>query len=294
MSRTALLMMTAAAPAVWGSSYIVATSFLPGTDPVMVSLLRALPPGLLLLALTRQLPGGIWIPRVLILGALNFSFFWSFLFLAAYRLPGGVAATVGAIQPLIVVILARLVLGGELKPLSVGAAVLGTGGVGLLVLGPSATLDPLGIAAGFAGALSMALGSVLTRKWQPPVSPLSFTAWQLTAGGLLLVPIALVSGAALPPLTTGTALGIAYLGLIGAAVTYIFWFRGIALLGPQTVAPLGFLSPVTAVFLGWVILGQALTPAQIAGAAIVLISVWLGQRAQRPSPTLPRGRAAAA
>ncbi|SHM91400.1 probable blue pigment (indigoidine) exporter [Roseibium suaedae] len=294
MSRTSLLLMTAAAPAIWGSSYIVATSFLPGADPIMVSLLRALPPGLLLLALTRQVPRGAWIWKVLLLGALNFSFFWSFLFLSAYRLPGGVAATVGAIQPLIVVILARLVLGAALKPLSVGAAILGMGGVGLLVLGPSASLDPVGIAAGLAGAVSMALGSVLTRKWQPPVSPLTFTAWQLTAGGLLLVPIAFGTGASLPPLSMDTAIGIGYLGLIGAALTYIFWFRGIAKLGPQTVAPLGFLSPVTAVLLGWIILGQALTPTQMAGAAIVLISVWLGQRAQRPQAPGTQGRTAAA
>lgn len=293
MSRSSVLLMTAAAPAIWGSSYIVATSFLPGADPVVVSLLRALPPGLLLLALTRKLPQGIWLLRVLVLGALNFSLFWSFLFLSAYRLPGGVAATVGAVQPLIVVLLARIVLGNALKPLAVFAAILGMGGVALLVLGPSAALDPLGIAAGLAGALSMAMGSVLTRKWQPPVSPLTFTAWQLTAGGLLLVPAVWAAGAPFPVLTTASLFGIAYLGLIGAALTYLFWFRGIAMLGPQTVAPLGFLSPVTAVLLGWMVLGQSLSPAQIAGALIVLASVWLGQRAQRPAMPATSAKAAA-
>ena len=56
-------------------------------------MLRALPAGLLLLLFVRQLPQGVWWPRVFLLGALNFSVFWAMLFVAAYRLPGGVAAT---------------------------------------------------------------------------------------------------------------------------------------------------------------------------------------------------------
>ena len=51
----------------------------------------------------------------------------------------------------------------------------------LLVLTPSAALDPVGVLAGLSGAGSMACGIVLNRKWQPPVSLLTFTAWQLTA-----------------------------------------------------------------------------------------------------------------
>lgn len=71
---------------------------------------------------------------------------------------------------------------------------------------------------------------------------------------------------------------------IGAALTYVIWFRGLARLEPSVVSSLGFLSPVTAVLLGWGLLGQSLSPAQLAGMAVVVASVWLSQRAQRPAP----------
>ena len=101
MTRTGDILLTATAPAIWGSTYIVTTELLPPGYPLTVAMLRALPAGLLLLLIVRQLPQGIWWPRTFLLGALNFSFFWAMLFVSAYRLPGGVAATVGAIQPLI-------------------------------------------------------------------------------------------------------------------------------------------------------------------------------------------------
>jgi len=288
MSRNLDLLLTAVAPAIWGSTYLVTTELLPAGYPLTVAMLRALPAGLLLLLAVRQLPQGIWWARVFVLGALNFSVFWWLLFVAAYRLPGGVAATVGAIQPLIVILLARGLLGTPVRALSIAAAVAGMAGVALLILTPQATLDPVGIAAGLAGAVSMAAGTVLSRRWQPPVSPLTFTAWQLTAGGLLLLPAALWLEPSLPALTLPNIAGFAYLGLIGAALTYILWFRGIARLEPSTVSPLGFLSPMTAVILGWSVLGQNLSPMQIAGMVIVLGSVWLSQRAQqaRTSPAL--------
>ncbi|SLN35089.1 EamA family transporter [Oceanibacterium hippocampi] len=293
MTRKTDLMLTAIAPAIWGSSYLVTTELLPAGYPLTVSLLRALPAGLLLLLLVRQLPGGIWWARVVVLGLLNFTFFWWMLFEAAYRLPGGVAATVGAIQPLVVVLLARVLLGSPVRARAVAAALAGIGGVALLILTPAAALDPVGIAAGLAGALSMAGGTVLSRRWQPPVSPLTVTAWQLTAGGIMLLPIALWLEPPLPAPTLANAAGMAWLCLVGAALTYILWFRGISRLEPATVAPLGFLSPLTAVLLGWSILGQSLGPAQLAGMAVVFASVWLSQQAP-PPPTAARTRPASA
>lgn len=280
MSRTSDILFTATAPAIWGSTYIVTTELLPSGYPLTVAMLRALPAGLILLALVRQLPKGIWWPRTFLLGALNFSFFWAMLFVSAYRLPGGVAATVGAIQPLIVLGLSRAVMGTTVRPLAVVAGLAGIGGVALLVLTPAAKLDPIGIAAGLAGAVSMAFGTVLSRHWQPPVPPLTFTAWQLTAGGLLLVPVALVFEPALPVPSVQNLLGFVYLGGIGAALTYIVWFRGLSRLDPATVSPLGFLSPLVAVMLGWALLAQNLSPFQITGMVVVLASVWLSQWAQ--------------
>lgn len=279
MAERADLALTALAPAIWGSTYLVTTELLPPGYPLTVSLLRALPAGLLLLLLVRQLPAGLWWNRVFLLGALNFSIFWALLFVAAYRLPGGVAATVGAVQPLIVIGLERLFFNAPIRRVSVIVGLAGVAGVALLVMTPKAGLDPIGVAAGLGGAVSMACGTVLTRYWRPPVSALTVTAWQLTAGGLLLLPVALLLEPSLPMPSLKNLAGFAYLGLIGAALTYILWFRGIGTLRPSLVAPLGFLSPLMAVLLGWGVLGQSLTPAQLGGVAIVLGSVWLNQRA---------------
>lgn len=273
------ILLTAAAPVIWGSTYIVTTEFLPPDIPLTIAALRALPAGLLLLLLVRQLPGRDWMVRILVLGALNFAIFWALLFVSAYRLPGGVAATVGAVQALVVVFLSRLVLGVPIRFLAVFAAMLGMGGVALLLLTPTAALDPVGIAAGIGAALAMAGGTVLSRRWRPPVSLLTFTAWQLMAGGVLLVPVALVFEPDLPAFTARNWSGMAYLSLIGAAMTYAVWFRGVDRIAPSAISTLGFLSPVSAVILGWVFLGQALSPGQVAATAIILASVLISQRA---------------
>jgi probable blue pigment (indigoidine) exporter len=280
MFRASDLLTTALAPVVWGSTYIVTTELLPPGHPVFVSAARVLPAGLLLLLLVRQLPRGEWIWRSFVLGALNFAIFMVLLFIAAYRLPGGIAATVGAVQPLIVIFVAAVVLGSAIRPLAVLAALAGLCGVALLVLRNEAALDAVGIAAALGGAVSMALGTVLTRRWQPPVSPLVFAAWQLLAGGVLLVVMAAVLEPLPPAPSARNMVGFLYMSL-SSALTYVLWFRGISRLEPSAVASLGFLSPTTAVLLGWGLLGQALAPAQIAGVALVLAGVWAAQVAVR-------------
>lgn len=274
------VLLTALAPVIWGTSYYITTELLPGHSPFTVALLRALPAGVILLMLTRQLPTGIWWPRIAVLGILNFSLFWSMLFIAAYRLPGGIAAMLGAVQPLAVIFLARAVLGQTIRPVAILAAVTGLSGLGLLLYTPQTSLDLTGIAAGLLGAASMATGVVLTRKWQPPVSLLTFTAWQLTAGGLFLMPVAAMMVPSWPEVTLVNLAGLAYLSLIGGALTYYLWFRGIARIDPAAVSTLGFLSPLTAMVLGWAVLGEILSWVQIAGAAVIIISVRLGQAGQ--------------
>jgi probable blue pigment (indigoidine) exporter len=277
MSRHLDLLLTALAPAIWGSSYIVTTQLLPEHSAMTVAFLRALPAGLLLLLIVRQLPPLNWVGKIFILGALNFSIFWAMLFISAYRLPGGVAATLGAAQPLIVVFLSGFVLQTQILGSQILAAMLGIAGVALLLLTPAAQLDTVGILAGLGGAASMAAGVVLTRKWQPPVPPLTFTAWQMTAGGLLLLPVAVWITPEIPSFTPANLFGLAYLGLIGGAVTYVLWFRGIARIDPASISILGVFSPLSAVALGWVFMGETLSLTQGFGAVLALFSVWLGQ-----------------
>jgi probable blue pigment (indigoidine) exporter len=278
------ILLTALAPISWGTTYAVATEFLPADHPLFVASMRSLPIGLLLIVGLRKLPQGVWWWRMLVLGGLNIGIFQALLFVAAYRLPGGVAATAGAIQPLLVVLFSWLILSERPGRPSVMAAIAGFVGVGLLVLGPSARLDVVGLLAAIAGAVAMGLGTVLTKRWRPPVPLIVFTAWQLAIGGLLLLPVALVVEGPLTELSRTNLWGFIYLGLIGTALAYALWFRGIQRLKTSAVAALGLLSPVVATLIGYLFLQQTLTPVQLIGVAVVLGSVLLGQRSRQAQP----------
>ncbi|NYF55153.1 putative blue pigment (indigoidine) exporter [Micromonospora purpureochromogenes] len=271
--------LTALAPTVWGTTYLVTSELLPPDRPLWSGALRALPAGLLLLALTRRRPHGSWWWRAALLSALNIGAFFPLLFLAAYRLPGGTAAVLGAAQPLLVAGLTVLVLRDRPHRLALLAAVAAPLGVALVVLRPDAGTDPLGVAAGLAGTAAMATGLVLTRRWGRPagISTLAATSWQLTAGGLLVTPVAVaVEGA--PPAPDGPALlGYAWLGLVGTALAYVLWFRGAARLPLTQVSVLGALSPLTAAALGWLVLDQALSPTQLTGFALAVAAMVVAQ-----------------
>jgi probable blue pigment (indigoidine) exporter len=270
--------ITGLAPAAWGLTYIVTTELLPPGRPLLAATLRALPAGLALAAITRRCPTGSWWWKAAVLGVLNIGAFFVLLFVAAYRLPGGVAATLGSIQPLVAAALATAFLGERFRRSTAAAGILGIAGVGLLVLRSGAALDTVGILAGLAGALSMATGVVLTKHWGRPVPLAAFTSWQLVAGGALLAPIALAVEGPPPSLTGQNLVGFAWLATAGAAVSYLIWFRGVSRLPVAQVSLLGLISPIVATVAGLVVLHQTLTPAQLLGAVLVLTAIWVGQR----------------
>ncbi|MGV9414291.1 EamA family transporter [Nocardia sp. NPDC003693] len=283
-SYAGTLALTGLAPLVWGSTYALTTEFLPADRPLFTGLMRALPAGLLLLAITRTLPHGGWIWRAGVLGMLNIGAFFPLLFLAAYRLPGGVAAVLGAAAPLFALGLAAVVLDERLTARKILAAVIGMTGVGMVVLRSSAALDTVGVIAGLAGAASMATGMIMTKRWGRPegVGPLAMTGWQLTAGGIMLLPLALLIEGAPPALDGRNIAGYLFLGLVGTAAAYAIWFRGLAKANATSVTFLGLLSPLSAAVIGWVALGQSLAPLQILGIVIALGGTLLGQLATAP------------
>ncbi|TDD38059.1 EamA family transporter [Saccharopolyspora elongata] len=290
-SRTAL---TALAPMVWGTTYVVTTELLPPGHPFFAGILRALPAGLVALALTRTLPRGTWWGKAAVLGVLNIGMLFAMLFVAAERLPGGVAATLGASQPLIVAVLAVAVLGERLSAWRFTWGVVGVVGVGLVVIGPDAAFDGPGVLAGLTAAASMALGVTLTKRWGRPagVGPTAFAGWQLTAGGLFLVPVTFFFEGPPPAIDLPGALGYLWLGLVGGLAAYVLWFRGIKTLPVTSVAVLGLFSPIVAALLGAVLLGQTLGPIQLLGFALSLAAIVAGQFSPRLTPNLTAERTA--
>ncbi|MFI9171289.1 EamA family transporter [Streptomyces lincolnensis] len=289
MKRPAIILLTALAPVSWGTTYAVTTEFLPADRPLFTGLLRALPAGLVLLALARRLPKGAWWGKAAVLGALNIGAFFPLLFLSAYRMPGGMAAVVGSVGPLLVVGLSALLLGQRPTPRSVLTGLVAAFGVSLVVLKAAGALDPVGVLAALASTASMSAGTVLTKRWGRPegVGPLALTAWQLTAGGLLIAPLAFLVEGAPPALDSRAIGGYLYLALANTAIAYWLWFQGIGRLTATQVTFLGPLSPLTAAVVGWAALGQALTPVQVAGMALAFgatVAGQLGVRASAPRP----------
>jgi probable blue pigment (indigoidine) exporter len=153
------------------------------------------------------------------------------------------------------------------------AVVAGLAGIALVVLTPQARLDPLGVLAGLGAAVATASGIVLTRRWGRPVDIVTFTGWQLLAGGVLLLPLLPFEGLPTAPLTPANWAGMAWLALPGGAFAYLLWFDGIAHLRAVAVSSLALLAPVTAAVLGWLVLGQHLGVAQLLGGVVTLAAV---------------------
>lgn len=282
------VLTTAVGPVIWGSTYIVTTELLPPDRPFTAALLRTLPAGLLLVLWCRRWPAwgdwqGWW--RLMVLSALNIGVFQALLFVAAYRLPGGVAAVVGAVGPLVVMGLTWALDHRRPPGLALAAGGLGVLGMAALLLSPGARWDMVGVAAALVGTLCMAAGTFWSRRWRSDLPVLAFTGWQLLAGGTMLAPVAWVVDPPLPALTATQVGGYVYLSLAGALVAYALWFRGIVRLPSVAVSSLGLLSPVTAVLLGWLLLGQAMTGVALGGMLVVLGSIlavqWAMSRPRR-------------
>lgn len=265
-------LLTALAPLIWGSTYLVTSQCLPPDRPLTAAVIRVLPAGLLLLLYSRRLPrAGEWW-HLCVLALLNIGAFQGLLFIAAYRLPGGIAALLGACQPLVLMVLVWLVERRAPGLKLVALALLGVAGMALLLDAGHRHWDLVGLAAAAGGAVLMASGIDLTRRWGSSLPVLSLTGWQLFLGGLMLLPVAALTEAALPALEAKNLAGYAYLSSFGALLAYALWFRGVARLSPVSVCALSLLSPVCAVVLGWW-LGQAVVGVRFVGMMMVLGSV---------------------
>ncbi|AKH16587.1 EamA family transporter [Deinococcus soli (ex Cha et al. 2016)] len=277
------LLLASLAPIGWGTSYVVLEHLQP-LGPTSVAALRALGAGLLLLALVRQWPRGEWWWKSALLGALNFGLFFSTLFISAAHLGGGLAATLGALGPLLILAFNCAALRQSPGPAALKAGVLGLLGVALLVMGPGAHANAIGLITGVLSVVAASGGYLLAGAWGTPpgASLLALTAWQLCWGGALLVPVAWWLDGPLPSLTPAQLPWLAYLIVVGTAVAYALWFRGIRDTSPVQVSLLTRLSPATAIALD-LLNGRPLGAAQWTGLGLIALSVLVGSWPSRPA-----------
>jgi probable blue pigment (indigoidine) exporter len=281
------LLVTAVAPIAWGTTYIVTESFLPPDRPLFAAAARALPAGLVLLAVRRRLPHGDWWWKAILLGLCNIGLFMPLLFLAAYELPGGLAATLQCLSPLAVMAIALPVLGERPGVRRVVAGLVGVVGVALLVLRAGGELSTLGLVGAIGSVLVSALGFVLVKRWPSPADMLTTVSWQLVAGGLALVPVALLVEGPPPSLTVANLGGLLWLTTAGTALAYFCWFRGLSRLPAGSVALVGLVNPVVGTLLGVAFAGEVFGWTQALGMVLVLGGVVAGQKREGRVAVVP-------
>lgn len=281
--------IAALVPLLWGSTYSAVSLFLHDLSPFWVAVWRALPAGLLLLLLKPGRPPLPW-SKMSLLSLFNITLFFPLLFVAAYRLPGSVAGTLGATLPLQLMLVQWLLEGKRPDPKMLGLAIVGLTGV-VLILNPSADIDPIGAAAALIATALVARASLWLKNWEI-TDIFRLTAWQLTLGGVMLLPVAYLAEGMPPSLHVGQLPGLVWICLFNTAFAYWAFARSIKRIGPDSMAMISMLNPVAAVALGILLVNESLGRYQWVGIALVMMSLTLMVYVkQRPSQAqkCPRG-----
>ena len=213
-------------------------------------------------------------------------------FVAVARVPVGVAMVLVNVAPALVALWVRVVRGIRLPGLvwlGIGLASAGLASVAQIWQGTG--LDLLGIAAGLGAAVCSAGYFLLGEYGASRHDPFGLTAAGLAIGAVMLAavapPWALPSGL----LTAATTLGglrvplwlvLLVLTVAGTVLPYVAGLRALRDLPAALASVLALVEPLAAAVLAWMLLGQKLTPAQLAGAALLLIGGILVQSGLRP------------
>ncbi len=283
----AVLLAHAAVWLIWGSTYLGIRVVLETLPPFSMAAVRFLVAGSLLFgwALLR----GARLPRLaewkpaLLLGALLILVGHGAVIWAEQRISSGLAALLVAVEPLWIVLL-QLHPKEKTPPGRVWAGVL-LGFAGLVLLlapwetGGARDVDLAGAVVVIVGALAWAIGSLAGRRAPLPEPPALGTGMQMLSGALFLALAALVRGEpariAWHAVSARSLLALAYLTVFGSLIAfsaYVFLMKNVP---PAEASTYAFVNPLVAVFVGWLLGGETVTPRMLAAAAIIVTAVVL-------------------
>ena len=218
-------------------------------------------------------------------GVLQIGIPYALLFAAQQWVPSALAAILFATFPVWLTLVARLLLPDhELTPRKIAAALLGVAGVVLLELPAlrGEAFSPLVAAAGglvLAASVVVAFANVLVRRELGPYPPIVTAFVQVLSGAVLLILLALALERGLPfSFTPRAMLAIAWLAVLGTAVTYLFLFWLIPRVPMSAIGAIPLLDTLVAVSLGAVILHEPLGWPLLAGGALVLTGAALANQ----------------
>lgn len=292
---------------IWGSTYLAIRFAIETLPPLLMAGVRFLVAGGLLYAWGRR-RGGTAASRAewraaAVIGALLLVGGNGAVVVAQQWIPSGLAALIVGAVPLWMVLI-DWGWGGRDRPtprVLVGL-VTGFGGVALLAgspgVGAGGGLELVGAALVLAGGVAWAAGSIYARHAPTPASARLAVGTQMLCGGGLLLFLGTISGewgrVDVEAVSLKSALALLYLVVMGAIVAYSAYIWLLRVSTPVRVGTYAYVNPVVAIFLGWWLAAEPVTPRSLLAAAVILGSVvtitWdrrFFRRAPAPLPGAP-------
>jgi drug/metabolite transporter (DMT)-like permease len=303
--RARLIAAFAAVYIVWGSTYLAIRFAVETLPPLLMAGARFALAGAILLLWSRLRSGDAAPTRLdwrtgLVSGGLLLVGGNGMVVWAEQRVPSGITALLVAVVPLWMVLLDWLRPRGR-RPhalVFVGLA-LGLGGLALLV-GPSAgggsdKTDLTGALVLVLASLSWAAGSLYTQLAPKASSGLNGSATQMVAGGAVLAVAGLLSGEGarldMGHASSRSILGFFYLVSFGSLLGYTAYIYLLGHTSAAKASTYAYVNPVVAVFLGWALAHESVTPRTVVAAAVILVGVAIITVARDPHPTTATARA---
>jgi drug/metabolite transporter (DMT)-like permease len=207
---------------------------------------------------------------------------------AEERVPSGLAALLIATVPLWVVLL-RSLFEGRVPAATLVSVAVGFAGVAVLVLpgGRSSGAPVAGLLLLLFASMCWAGGSFLSTKLTLPRDPLVSTGFQMLCGGIVMTMVGFVAGegstVSVSELSRASGLAFAYLVVAGSLLAFTAYSWLLRNAPISKVATYAYVNPLVAIFLGWSILHERITPTVLLGAAVILSSVaFIIRRESRP------------
>jgi drug/metabolite transporter (DMT)-like permease len=284
MNRSDWLILLALA-LIWGSAFFfisVAVHAIPPLTYVWLRLTIAAS-GLWLFLWWKQeritLPRSVW-GSIFLLALLNNALPFALFGWGQTHIASGLASILNATTPIWGVVVAHFLTNDErMTPAKIGGVLLGFGGVAMMI-GPALLsnigTDGLAQLACVAASLSYALAAVWARRFKRMgLPPMTVTTGQLTAGALMMLPVALMADHPWNETFPGIAplAAISALALLCTAFAYVLYFRLIDRAGATNALLVTLLVPPTAILLGAMFLGEALAPQDFFGLTLIALGL---------------------
>lgn len=281
-----------AVPAIWGGTFIAGRLLAQAVPAAVGSLLRFVVAVVALLAAAWWLEGGL--PRLtrrqlagtLLLGFTGI-FAYNLFFLGALaRLPASRTSLIIALNPVVTIAAASLLLGERMSARRWLGVAVALGGVWIVVsrgdvFGSVGGAVGLGELLMFGGVCSWAAYTLVGRRVLAGLTPLAATTWAALWGVVLLALAAApdLGDLGADDLTLPVVLSVLYLGVLGTAVGFVWYYQAVQRLGASRTVIFNNLVPVFGATFGVLLLGEPLLPSMLLGGAIAVAGVMLVTKA---------------